>query len=298
MQASSAAEYDVFTNEFKTFNMGQAGSIIPYKEKVYFGVYPGAKLYEYEPLKESSSTNPHYLFTAGQRQDRLMYGVVGGGKIYIPSIPDYGELGGAIVVFDPRVPDPENSYQTFRNIVQDQSVISVTYFKGKLYGATSIRGGLGSSPIATEAKMFVWDVEKQEKITEFTLDIPGLVHPEAIAGLTIGPDNLIWGGLSNTVFAIDPETLKVVKHQDVFPNDNNWEYWASAEMQWNKGLLYMCLGCRLVVLNPVTIEFEHLADADAFAVGEDGNIYYSPHSKDPETNRTQMFRIETSITKR
>jgi hypothetical protein len=40
----------------------------------------------------------------------------------------------------------------FRNVVQDQSIISLDYKDGKVYGSTSINGGLGADPTAEEAK--------------------------------------------------------------------------------------------------------------------------------------------------
>lgn len=295
MQASSASEFDVFTQEFKLFGMGQAGSITPYEDKVYFGNYPGAYFKVYDPREELSDQNPKEIFRVGEAQDRPIHGTVGDdGKIYLGSIPDYGELGGALTVFDPSAPNPQESLQVYRNIVQDQSIISLAYKDGKVYGSTNINGGLSSQTVAKEAKMFVWDVEKAEKLTEFTLDIPGLVSPTSIGGLSIGPDGLLWGGVNGIVFAMDPETLKLIKYKNLFPSDSGWGQWGSFEYQWADDLLYMHLGRRLVVIDPITLDFKHFGNSEAFAIGADGHLYFAPHSDNPMpgANRTLMYRID------
>ena len=125
------------------------------------------------------------------------------------------------------------------------------------------------------------------------LDIPGLVNPRSIGGLNIGPDGLLWGDVNGIVFAMDPDSLKIVKYKNLFPSDGPWGEWGSFEMQWEDGLLYMHLGRRLLVLDPITLDFKHLANSEAFAIGEDGHLYFAPHSMggNPDANRTNMFRI-------
>lgn len=68
-------------------------------------------------------------------------------------------------------------YDVYRDIVKDQSIFGLAYHDGKIYGGTSLVGGLGISPTETQAKLFVFDVAKREKIAEFTPMIPGLEGP-------------------------------------------------------------------------------------------------------------------------
>lgn len=287
MQASRAAEYDVYTGQTKLLSMGQAGTIVPYGGKMYFGSYPKALFRVYDPAVPPSTANPKTLFNFGDDQDRPGQGVVGGNKIYVGSIPDYGQLGGAITVYDPAIADPAQSFKVYRNIVQDQSIISLAYKDGKIYGSTSINGGLSSQPTTEEAKLFVWDTGTAQKVTEFKLDIPGLNKPPAIGGLSIGPDGLLWGGVNGYIFAIDPGNLKVIKSKNVFPQDGSWGQWGSYKTEWSAdGLLYAVLGRRLAVIDPITLESRYFGDSEAFALGEDGNLYYSPSG-----NRTLMHKI-------
>ena len=295
MQASKASEYDVFTGENKLFPMGQAGSITPYEGNVYFGVYPGGEIYLYDP---ASGEDPKMLLSIGDEQDRPITSVVGDdGKIYIGSIPDYGELGGALTVIDPHAEESGQRVKVFRNIVENQSVISLAYKDGKIYGSTNINGGLSSETTATEAKIFVWDTVTEEKIAEISLDIPGLYKPASIGGLSIGPDGLLWGGVNGIVFAMDPESLAVIKYKNLFPNDSGWGQWGSFHAQWSDGLLYMHLGRRLVVIDPLTLDYHYFGDSEAFAIGADGHLYFSPHETVRDgANRTLMYRIQVRNT--
>ncbi|SDC93357.1 Cohesin domain-containing protein [Paenibacillus sp. UNCCL117] len=288
MQASKASAYDIATNTATTFPMGQAGAVVPYGNKLYFGVYPGGDIFEYNLSEPVGANNPKRLFYLHHDQDRIGAKAVGDGKIYFGSVATYGALGGAVTVFDPANPDVESSYQVYRNIVQDQSVISLAYRDGKLYGSTSINGGVAADPKADEAKLFVWDTAEARKLTEVSLDIPGLSKPPAIGGLVFGPDGLLWGGANGYVFAMDPESLRVVKYQEFNPQDNGTGFrWGSFQLKFTKeGLLLANLGKKLYAVDPQTLESKLLVETESFTVGEDGHIYYAPSA-----NRTLMYRI-------
>lgn len=290
MQASKAAEYDVFNHAFKLIPMGQAGSVTPFEDKVYFGVYPHAEFEVYEP---ANGNNPKKLFNIGDEQDRPLNGIIGDGKIFVANIPDYLKLGGAMMVYDPKGADPAQSFKVYRNIVQDQSIISLAYKNGIIYGSTNINGGLSSQTVAKEAKIFAWDVQKEQKIAEISISIPGLNNPPSIGGLSIGPDGLLWGGVNGYVFAIDPASMAMVKYKNLYPSDSSWGQWGSFHAEWSDGVLYMHLGRRLTAIDPVTLNHVKLADSEAFTIGEDGHIYFSPHAGvTPTSNRTLMYRMK------
>ncbi|CAM3608268.1 cohesin domain-containing protein [Marinicrinis lubricantis] len=286
MQASKAAAYDIGTNTASTFPMGQAGAVVPFGDKLYFGVYPGGEIEEYDT--NTPSVPPKKLFKLENGQDRIGEGIVAGSKIYFGSISTYGELGGAITSFDPSNPDIESSYQVFRNVVQDQSVISLAYKDGKLYGGTSINGGMAVDPKAQEAKLFVWDTVREEKITEISLDIPGLKNPPAIGGLSFGPDGLLWGAANGYVFALDPNTMKVIKYRNLNPQDSGTGFrWGSFKLEWHEtGILLANLGIKMYAVHPETLEYIELPGTEAFTIGPDGHLYYAP-----KENRTLMHRV-------
>ncbi|MBA4493295.1 hypothetical protein ACFO25_06500 [Paenactinomyces guangxiensis] len=71
--------------------------------------------------------------------------------------PDY--LGRALTIFDPG----SGQYDDYRNVVANQSVISLAYKDGFIYGGTSVSGGLGLKPAETEAKAVQMGYAKERK---------------------------------------------------------------------------------------------------------------------------------------
>ncbi|MFD0693251.1 hypothetical protein ACFQZT_04015 [Paenibacillus sp. GCM10027628] len=270
-------------NTAKPFSIGQADSVYPVGNKVYMGVYPEGALYEYDLAAEPSDTNPKRLAVLGNDQERLVNITGGQGKLFISTISGYGTLGGAITVYDPATGETK----VHRNVVQNQSVLSTAYLNGKIFGSTTIRGGLGSEPTEEEAKIFVWDVDKEQKIAEFPLRVPGLTKPIFIGDLAVGPDGLIWGASYEYIFAIDPNTYNVVKSKKIYPS-LSFSQWAHHPLRWSEdGLLYVLFNSKLTVIDPQTLESRTLADTSRFDLGMDGNLYFT----DQATN-TILYRMK------
>ncbi|ALC88808.1 hypothetical protein AM500_02585 [Bacillus sp. FJAT-18017] len=274
---------DLESKTTQPFNIGQADSVYTVGNKVYLGVYPEGTLYEYDLSAEPSSTNPKNLAVLGNQQERLVNITGGNDKIYISTISGYGTLGGSLTVYDPSTGET----RVQRNVVENQSVLSTTFHDGKLFGSTTIRGGLGSEPTEAEAKIFVWDTETEQKIAEFPLRIPGLDKPIFIGDLSVGPDGLIWGASYEFIFAIDPNTYEVVKSKKIHQK-LNFSHWAHHPLRWSEdGLLYVLFNNKLTVIDPETLESRTLTDATRFDLGLDGHIYFT----DAQTN-TILYRME------
>lgn len=288
MQSSRGGIYDPATDTRTYIELGQAGSMQRLNGKMYMGVYPGAKLYEFDPsISPGSGTNPALIDTMdGDGQSRVPAMIEGGGKLYLGTVSDYGVLGGALAVYDPAT----SNLDVFRNVVSDQSVISLAYFDDYVYGSTSIHNGLGTSPTASSAKIFKWDPVTETKVSETSINLPGIGNPEFIDGLAVGPDGLIWGGSENVLFAIDPETLDVVKSKKMFPDGLlYYGLWGGIDLHWSDDdFLYASMDKRLIAVDPYTMHSVHLADAESFAVGDDNHIYYLPSD-----DRTKLYRIKS-----
>ncbi|WP_169082983.1 PQQ-binding-like beta-propeller repeat protein [Paenibacillus sp. PL91] len=270
-------------NTTKPFSIGQADSVYAVGTKVYMGVYPEGGLYEYDLSAEPGPTNPKRLAILGNNQERLVNITGGLGKIYISTISGYGTLGGSLTVYDPAT----GEIDVHRHVVENQSVLSTTFHNNKLYGSTTIRGGLGSEPSEEEAKIFVWDAVAEQKIAEFPLRIPGLEKPIFIGDLSVGPDGLIWGASYEYIFALDPDTYEVVKSKKIYPK-LNFSQWAHHPLRWSEdGLLYVLFNNKLTVIDPETLEFRTLADTSRFDLGMDGNLYFT----DQATN-TILYRMK------
>lgn len=274
---------DLTTNTAKPFSINQADSVYPVGSKVYMGVYPEGGLYEFDLTSEPGAGNPKRLAVLGNDQERLVNITGGAGKLFVSTISGYGTLGGSLTVYDPATGETK----VHRNVVQNQSVLSATYHNGKIFGSTTIRGGLGSEPTEPEAKIFVWDVHKEQKIAEFPLRVPGLDKPIFIGDLSVGPDGLIWGASYEYIFAIDPTTYQVVKSKKIYPQ-LNFSQWAHHPLRWSTdGLLYVLFNNKLTVIDPETLEFRTLADTSRFDLGMDGHLYFT----DQATN-TILYRMK------
>ncbi|RDW20647.1 FIMAH domain-containing protein [Oceanobacillus chungangensis] len=261
-------------------------------DKVYYGTYVGAIMYSYDPLKEVDlNSNPNFEFDITNQQDRPFMITSGDNKLFVGTVPDYGVLGGSLAIYD----DNTKEWSEFRNVVKDQSIIGLAYHDGKLYGSTSVWGGLGVDPKAKEAKIFVWDVEKGEKIDEFTPDIPGIDEtPRMIGELSFGPVGNLWGAVDGTIFAMNPDTKEVVKSKVIRPSLYNSSKWKPYELHWSPdGMLYTTLSRKLIVIDPETLAYQVIVDEfmNNMTIGVDGSIYYALGNKlyripVPETDAT------------
>ncbi|CEG28590.1 hypothetical protein [Bacillus sp. B-jedd] len=273
---------------YTNFSFHQSEGIHEYNGKVYFGTYTDAKMYRYDPklpidYNENGKGNPGLYLDIEDEQDRPFTMATGDGKLFIGTIPTYGTHGGALTILEEKEAEAgsaEVEAKTYRNIVENQSIFGLAYKDGKVYGGTSIYGGLGLEPIAQEAKMFVFDVEKGETIAEFTPEIPGLEDTpfQNIGGFTFGPDGLLWGIIDGTIFAMNPETYEVVKSKEIYETTFLSSKWRPFYLEWGPdGNLYTTLNRKLTVVNPETLEAERLVEGtvDLMDLGEDGSIYYA-----------------------
>lgn len=278
-QGSYAARYNIATGDKELFSMGQAEGMVAYGSKMIFGEYPSAHMHELDTTKPlERNVNPHKIHEIGFEQDRPFALTTGGNKMFAGTIPKLGKLGGAISIYD------GTTWETFRNVVDNQSIMGLAYRNGKLYGSTTVWGGLGIEPTAQEAKMFVWDVATKQKVAEFAPAIQqaGGTKPKAIGGLAFGPDGLLWGAAYGTIFAMNPDTYEIVKQKEITATDWVFDhYWVPVKLRWDaEGILYTTLGSQIVAIDPSTMAFAKIpgTKTNLMVLGPDGNIYYNEAS--------------------
>ncbi|MFF2888044.1 dockerin type I domain-containing protein [Paenibacillus sp. NPDC057967] len=284
--AATAAVYDPAIEQFSTFTMGQAESIGISGSRVYYGEYPGASIHKYDtalPLQPDAAKpnqNPVKLLQIGESQDRPYVNTFGDGKAFFGTIPSYGEIGGALAVFEES--DPQGTLRVYRNIVPGQSIVGLAYRDGLIYGSTTIRGGLDSATPETRAKMFIWDVAKEQKIAEWEPNIPGASKaPIMISGLTFDKDGLLWAAADGALFAIDPQTKAIVKSKQIFSGVQNYGMWRPIHFRFSDdGFMYADLYGKLIAVDPETLAYVDSGIATAlFDVGDDGRIYYAQEGR-------------------
>jgi streptogramin lyase len=268
------AVYRTGDDTSEMFTLGQAEGMAAIGDNMYFGVYSGATVFEMDTTKDTFA--PKQIFDI-PHQDRPFEMEPVNEKLYIGTIPDYGKLGGSLTIVDPSAPQ---SSQVFENVIHNQAIVGLAENGEKLYGSTTVAGGLGIDPTEEAAKIFVWDLEKNEVITEFVPDIPGLDYsPRMISGMSVGPDGLLWSAADGTIFAMDPETLEVVKSKTIYEDVTNYGRWRPIHIRWDdNGVMYTTLAGKLTAIDPDSLDSETLAETELMTVGEDGNIYYTVSS--------------------
>jgi outer membrane protein assembly factor BamB len=195
---------------------GEVYSLGSLHGKLYLCSYPGARLSVYDPKRplrfgEGEDANPRDLGPMGEELYRPRAMITGPhGNVYIGGYPDYGLLGGAISVYDPR----KNEKRVYRHIVQNQSIASLAYIdKLDLIAAGgSVRGGTGTHAVEKEAKLILWDPKEEKKIFEI-VPVPGV---KTILSLAVTVDGMLYGITENEkVFVFDPERREVKKILDL-----------------------------------------------------------------------------------
>jgi outer membrane protein assembly factor BamB len=195
---------------------GEIYSMDSHEGKLYVCSYPEARFSVYDPKKplkfgDQEDSNPKDLGPIGDRQYRPRTMIAGPhGRVYIGSYPDYGHLGGAISVYDPK----KNEKRVYRHIVQNQSIASLAYIEkfDLIAGGSSIRGGTGTHAIEKNAKLILWDPKEEKKVFEM-IPVP---EAKTILSLAVTVDGILYGITDNEkVFVFDSERREVKKIFDL-----------------------------------------------------------------------------------
>ncbi|MVP02395.1 S-layer homology domain-containing protein [Paenibacillus lutrae] len=296
--------YDTKTGKFvyenKQFHQPEGIGFL--NDRVYFGTYSGARMYRLDMTKPldykelESSGNPGLALDIEDYQDRPFAMTSGDNKLFIGTFPGYGQTGGAITILEEKQ-NPDGSFagvnsETFRHVVPDQSIFGLAYLNGKVYGGTSLNGGLGTTPPVTNAELFVFDTATKKVTSRLTPQIPGLQgRTRLIGNLSIGPDGLLWGIMDNTkdpagtedagyqaaIFAMKPDTLEMVKSKIVTESPYNTSKFRPYYLRWGQdGLLYTTIGRQLFAIDPADMRAQKVIDGtvNLMTLGQDGSIYY------------------------
>ncbi|MDX2969410.1 hypothetical protein [Kribbella solani] len=211
--------------------------------KMYVGIYPYGRLSLWDPKAPESPTNPKELFSLvdSDHQNRPVAVVPAGNRVYVGTTPSYGEYGGALTVYDV----PTGSHTVYRNLVTDQTIASVLPTGNTVWAGSSIEGGQGTDPKATEAHLINVDPSTGQVLTD-VVPVPGAA---SIDELTTGPDGNIWGLADGIVFVADPATGDVLRLLPVFSGATGAQ---DGALSWRDGYLYGVAGGRLFVVDSLS----------------------------------------------
>ena len=268
--------YRCHENSFHPFICRQTEGITSFDGKVYMGIYTRAVIWELDLKKPfAEHENPKPIFRIGEAQDRPFALCEADGLLVVGTVPDYGTLGGALTIYNPRTGEK----RVKRHIIKNQSITSLCYQDGIIYGSSGIWGGLGSNPTETDAKVFAYDLKKEKLLLERTLQFDfksgGLMH---IGGMGFDGQGNLWGVSAGIVFRLNPDTLDPEEYINISRSD--WDIantvWKPASLVFDGNILYCNLNEKLTVIDLRTKAYR-IYDQHAFmmAKGGDGNIYFS-----------------------
>lgn len=250
---------------------GQSDQVVAHDGRIYVTSYPNAVVYSGTVDPWDWGSNPKELFRIGRavhRQDRIFDVCPVLDLMAYGSVPDYGELGGAITLAD-----GDGDFAVYRNVVPDQSITALAACGPLLFAGSSIHGGLDSTPAAAEAKLIIFDARTRRVIFE-TVPIPG---DDVIHTLLVHRGRRVWGmGNSGTVFEFDIAGRKVLRSADTgLAETNSWGrlgslYWRDQDQRF-----YGNAGGRLFRLDPATLATTELTDGVKVSVlAPTGDIFF------------------------
>ncbi|MPV36468.1 NHL repeat-containing protein [Georgenia subflava] len=232
----------------------QADAITRHEDLTVIGSYPEAVFHAARAGEPWAwGTNPAHVLTLGRAasgQDRPRSLVSAGDVVAAGTIANYGELGGALTLFDPVT----GEHTMHRDVVEDQSVTALAYADGVVYAGTSVHGGLSSVPTQSTAEVFAWDVETDSLVASGpVVDGATVVHALVVDGV-----GRLFGMTDNGVlFEYDTDTHEVVRSvQTGIRNANIWG--DQSEMGYNPldGQIYASVADRLVRIDPADLSVE------------------------------------------
>ena len=260
---------------------------IPYDGKLYTMSYAEAGLAVFDPSRpwdagEAPTSNPRAILYLPQDQYRPVGGIhLGpGGKMYIGTQPDYGLLGGALSVFDPKT----EKLEVHRNLIPNEEISAVGTDDRYVYCGADPAGGAGSKPVARQAHFFVWDPQTQKIV--FDHAFPTAAGFGAIA--VVRKHAYFVTGNQLMDYNSTKHTLKPIYHFDR-PRRVPLESLKAAQ----DGTIWGILGDELAHIDPSAQKVKFFPEtagqaSSGLAIGADGTIYFgsdtdvwSYHPKSP-----------------
>lgn len=257
--------------------------------ELYIGEYPGSNLatVDYENLVRNRFAS---LDTNGQ--DRPFSVIEAGEYVAYGTYPGYGKLGGALTLVNPKTKE----YEVYANIIKNQTVESLCYKDGKIYGTSSVYGGLGIDPSETDAKLFIFDMASKKVEKEKTISLKNISSNVLFAGkITFAPNGELWAISKGVLFKINPETLDITE-EIVVKSGQTWDPKSTRAVPYfihwlNDTVCITTAGGILSVVDTATKEFKNIngISTEYMAVSENNNVYYA------SSNRVRLYKFAISI---
>lgn len=249
--------------------LGQFNALVNQNSKVYFGVYAGGHLIEWDPYKpwvetklNDKNSNPKHLTTVAPDIIRP-YRIIAhpdGKTIIMGGTPQYGATGGGLLFYD----NQSNLSILLKDdeVIKDQSSMSLVPLPDyKLLGGTTTSPGSGGEKKAKEAMLYLIDINSKNIEWKAAL-IPGA---QEYSEMRLMPSGLVYGICDKKLFFVfDPASKKIVHSQDISAEFGLTTAEQSPRILVNgpDGELYLLFGKGAIVqVIPVTYEMKLIATA-------------------------------------
>lgn len=271
--AGGNATYNPLTGEHRFLaGLDQTEGMSSQGDKIYFGVYPKGKFYEYDinlPWDPKGGSPRMLGQIPDQSRSFAQVSIPEKKMVVFGMIPEYGKLGGALITYDLN----GNELKGHPSPVDSQAISGIIYTDEYLLVGTTISGGLGVKPTTTEAVLVGWDPETGNKLFQ-TVPVPGA---SALTGFIKGPDGNIWGMGDGTLFKFDPVNRKVVDTHRLyeFPEFKS-HIWRSAFLILHPdGHIYGTDNKKLFRIDPKSMVFTELSDkAGLLVMDNQGTLFF------------------------
>ncbi len=179
---------------------------------LYACAYPRSYLTVYDPRKawefgEQRENNPRGIGYMGAGHLRPRATIIGpDGRVYVGSLAPYGEVGGALGIYDPK---QDKVVENYRNIIPDQGISALCQdpATGRIFGGSSSEAGGGARPVAKECLTFAWNPKTRMKEWESAV----VAGDHQVVALTAAHGKIF--GVSHpsrTLFILDAKTWAVL----------------------------------------------------------------------------------------
>jgi hypothetical protein len=211
--------YDISTGTVtgNYYTNGQTDSAISYQGNLYVGNYKSGTLVQIDTTNGSAGSASaaqekntvlldmrYTLDKNGEpfNQVRVPAIAAGGNKVFAGTIPNSYLRGGCLGWYD--LETGEKYIE--RHVVENQSILSLAYQNGYLFGTSGTEGGTGAEDDPTlSAKVFIYNVGAKQKVKEIDLRnyISGLPEPALTIQLVDLNEHLITLARNNHVYYLD-----------------------------------------------------------------------------------------------
>ena len=294
--------YDISTGTVtgNYYTNGQTDSAISYQGNLYVGNYKSGTLVRVDTTNGSAGSASaaqekntvlldmrYTLDENGEpfNQVRVPAIAAGGNKVFAGTTPNSYLRGGCLGWYD--LETGEKYIE--RHVVENQSITSLAYQNGYLFGTSGTQGGTGAEDDPTlSAKIFIYNVATKQKVKEIDLRdyISGL--PERltrISPLTPDPyqEGKFWGVVRETLYTLtyNAATGQVTINEEMCLTKDKVNN--GSRIYYSDGYLYTYFSgsskfCKINYSDPTQYTALPVAAPSNYIIGDDGNLYYTNDS--------------------